>query len=80
MKHVWVKGLSGEDKAKRVKEIEGYRNAFDDLSKILEDNFKKKEANRDYSTPGWEYRQIAVNEWNAALDAIKNLIDLNQKD
>ena len=53
----------------------GYRNAFDDLRQILEQHYLKRDAVRDYS-PGWEFKQIAVNEWNSAIDDILNLIDL----
>ena len=44
MKSIWLKGLSGSEKEKRKAEILGYRNAFDALKEILEQNFKKKEA------------------------------------
>ena len=79
MQAVWLKGVKGEDRERRKAEVLSYRNAFDDLREILERNYLKKEAVRDYS-PGWEYKQIAHNEYNAALDDLLNLIDLNQKD
>jgi prephenate dehydratase len=79
MHSLWVKGLRGPDKEQRVKEVLSYRNAFDDLREILEQHYVRKEAVRDYS-PGWEYKQIANNEYNAALDDLINLIDLNRKD
>lgn len=54
-------------------EILSYKRAFDFLKEILETDIKKKDAVREYA-PGWEYKQIAVNEWNAALsDLIKIL-------
>lgn len=79
MQAVWLKGLKAEERERRKKEVLGYRNAFDDLREILEQHYIRKEAVRDYS-PGWEYKQIAVNEYNAALDDLLNLIDLNHKD
>jgi len=79
MHAVWVKGLKGEEKERRKAEVLGYRNAFEDLREILEQHYMKKDAVRDYS-PGWEYKQVAVNEYNAVLDDIINLLDLNHKD
>ena len=58
-------------------EVLSFRNAFDALKKILEADLKKKEAVRDYS-PGWEYKQIAANEYNAALDELTKLISIKQ--
>jgi hypothetical protein len=79
MQAVWLRGVKDSEREHRKKEILSYRNAFDDLREILEQHYVRKEAVRDYS-PGWEYKQIAVNEYNAALDDLLNLIDLNQKD
>jgi hypothetical protein len=81
MHSLWVKGLRGPDKDKRVSEVLSYRNAFEELREILEQHYSRKEAVRDYS-PGWEYKQIAHNEYNAALDDLLNLINIssNQKD
>ena len=79
MQAVWLRGVKDSDRERRKKEVLSHRNAFDDLREILEQHYVRKEAVRDYS-PGWEYKQIAVNEYNAALDDLLNLIDLNQKD
>ena len=79
MQAIWLRGVKDSERERRKKEILSYRNAFDDLREILEQHYVRKEAVRDYS-PGWEYKQIAVNEYNAALDDLLNLIDLNQKD
>jgi hypothetical protein len=79
MKTIWLKGLKGEERDRRKGEVLNYRNAFDDLREILEQHYLKRDAVRDYS-PGWEYKQVAVNEYNAVLDDILNLIDLNRKD
>jgi hypothetical protein len=78
MHSVWTKGLKGKEKEARINEVLAYRNAFDELREILEQNYRKKEADRDYGD-GWMQRQIATNEYNAALDSLLKLIDLNQK-
>lgn len=79
MQAVWLRGVKDSEREQRKKEVLSYRNAFDDLREILEQHYARKEAVRDYS-PGWEYKQIAVNEYNAVLDDLLNLIDLNHKD
>lgn len=79
MQAIWLRGVKDSERERRKQEVLSYRNAFDDLREILEQHYVRKEAVRDYS-PGWEYKQIAVNEYNAALDDLLNLIDLNQKD
>jgi hypothetical protein len=79
MQAKWLSGLNGPDRDRRKVEVMGYRNAFDDLRQILEQHYLKRDAVRDYSL-GWEYKQVAVNEYNAVLDDILNLIDLNRKE
>ena len=79
MKSIWLKGLKGQDKDKRKAEVLGYRNAFDDLKEILEQDFKKKESVRDYEVPNWELRQVAVNEYNQVLDDMLKLITINKE-
>lgn len=79
MQAIWLKGLKGEERERRKGEVLAYRNAFDDLREILEQHHLKRDAVRDYS-PGWEYKQIAVNEYNAAIEELLNLIDLNPRD
>jgi len=76
MQAVWFKGH--KDKEARRKEVLSYQNAFDELSIILEQNYRKKESVRDYS-PGWEHKQIAVNEYNAVIDEILTLLKLNKE-
>jgi hypothetical protein len=75
MQAIWLKGLRDTERDRRKAEVMGYRNAFDGLREILEQHYLKREAVRDYS-PGWEFKQVAVNEYNAVLDDILNLIDL----
>ena len=79
MHSAWTKGLKGEDKNKRIEEIMYYKNAFDDLQDVIEQTLFKKDSVRDYG-PGQAEKQIAVNEYNAALEDILKLIDLNRKD
>lgn len=74
MKTNWLKGHT--DKEARKKEVQRYRPALEELREILERDFVKKEAVRDYDVPGWVERQIAVNEYNALLDELLSLIDL----
>ena len=76
MQAVWFKGH--KDKEARRKEVLSYQNAFNELSTILEQNYQKKESVRDYN-PGWEYKQIAVNEYNAVLNEILTLLKLNKE-
>lgn len=59
-------------------EVLRHKNAFDTLKEVLESEFKKKEAVRDYS-PGWEYKQISVNEYNQSLDDLIKFITLTKE-
>ena len=47
------------------------------LKEILETDYLKKEAVRDYS-PGWEFKQIAVNEYNSVLQDILKLVTIEK--
>ena len=73
---VWYKGHS--DREKRTKQLQGYRRAFTELREILEQEYKKKPAVRDYS-PGWEYKQVAVNEYNQVLDDLYKLLEIDKE-
>lgn len=75
MHSAWLKGY--KDKEKRKQEVLGAAWAFRLLRDVLEDEFRKKENIRDYNEPNWEYRQIAANEYNAALDDILKLLDFS---
>jgi hypothetical protein len=77
MQTVWLKGA--KDKEARKQEVLAYRNAFDALKEILEQEYKKKPAVRDYDVPNWELRQVAVNEYNQVLDDMLKLITLNKE-
>jgi hypothetical protein len=52
---------------------------MNDLKVVLEASYVKKEAVRDYS-PGWEYKQIAVNEYNSVLQDVLNLITIEREE
>jgi hypothetical protein len=79
MNSVWFKNVPKSEKERRRGEVLAHRNAFDDLKEVLEQNYFKKECVRDYDIPNWEYRQIAVNEYNAVLDDLLNLITLTER-
>lgn len=72
----WIRGHS--DPEARKKKVLNYRPAMNDLKEILERDFKKKESVRDYDTPNWEYRQVAVNEYNQVVDDIIKLITIKE--
>lgn len=67
----WLKYSSKE-------EVMGYRNALDALKEILETEFTKSAAVRDYS-PGWEYKQVAVNERNNFIDELTKFITIEKE-
>ena len=77
MKSSWLKGHS--DKEARTNKVLSYRTALNELKEILERDYKRKESVRDYGAPGWEYRQVAVNERNQAIDDIIELITIKEK-
>lgn len=67
----WIKaGHSRED-------VRRFKTALDALKEILESDFLKKEADRDYS-PGWEHRQIAINEYNQVLSDVIKLVTIEK--
>ena len=78
MHSVWTRGLRGAEKKERVTQVLSYQNAFDELREAINTTFRKKEADREYGED-WMQRQIAINEYNAALDHILKLIDLQPK-
>lgn len=79
MKSVWLAGFSSkEDKERRTQQIKSFKPAFEELKSILEQEFKRKESVRDYDVPNWEYRQIAVNEYNQVLRDVIDLITIKE--
>jgi hypothetical protein len=79
MKAVWLKGLKGTAREKRKQEVLAFRYAFDELRKVLEQEYKKKSSVRDYDTPNWEYQQVAVNEYNQVLEDMLKLITIDKE-
>jgi hypothetical protein len=71
MHTAWYRGHH-KDKAARKKEFLSYRNAFEELAKVLRQEVIKSPV-RDYG-PGWAEKQIAVNEYNAAIEDVLELI------
>lgn len=65
MDHRWIKGLTGEDKAKRKKEVLALRTTLDEIADILEDNLE--EGTPDYDSPSWAYHQADRNGANRKL-------------
>lgn len=63
----WAKAGYNREEFKR------FTPALSALREILEQDFIKKASVRDYS-PGWEYKQIAVNEYNAVIEDILKLL------
>lgn len=71
---IWYKDCkTQEEKEARKKQLESFRPAFEELSKILESK-RIPPANRNYSETGWMEKQIAINEYNSALDDLLKLM------
>ena len=75
MQTAWVKGLKGEEKAKRTEEIKSYKNAFDALLEILEE----EESTPDYDCPSWSHKQADQNGYNRCIREVKKLLDVQDK-
>jgi hypothetical protein len=73
---IWLKGLKGEEREKRIKEILSYRNAFDALKELLEDQYE--ESVPDYDCPSWSHKQADVNGANRKLRQIISLLDIKE--
>lgn len=74
MHSAWLKGH--KDKEARKEQVKSASWAFDLLVEVLEKEFRRKENVRDYEDPQWVHKQIAVNEYNQALDDLLNLIKI----
>ena len=75
MDHRWFKGLTGsEEKEARKKELRSYKNAFRELSELLQDDFE--ESVPDYDNPSWSHKQADVNGANRKLKQILKLIEI----
>ncbi len=58
-------------------EVKRFIPALEALKEIIETDYLKKQSVRDYS-PGWEYQQVAVNEYNAVIEDILKLITIEK--
>jgi len=73
---IWLKGLKGEEREKRIKEILSYQNAFNALKELLGDQYE--ESVPDYDCPSWSHKQADVNGANRMLRKIINLITIEE--
>lgn len=70
----WFIGAKTEEERENIRtRLKGYKNTFSELTVLLERR-RKDPAVTDYDTPGWANRQIAVNEYNRALDDLLKLL------
>lgn len=74
MHSAWLKGY--RNKAKRKEQVQSAGWAFALLDELLEKEFRRKENIRDYDDPQWVHKQIAVNEYNQALDDLRKLLEI----
>jgi hypothetical protein len=72
----WLKGHSNREA--RKKQVKDMDYAFDEIIKLLEKEYKKKPADRDYTNPNWMASQIAINEYNQAVDDIIKLLTIKE--
>lgn len=69
----WFKNAQIEKETRR-KQVLSFNTAFEELLKLIREELVKKPSVRDYASPGWQNQQIAVNEYNQAIDDITSLI------
>jgi hypothetical protein len=77
MDHRWLKGLKGDEREHRRKEILSYRNAFNTLIETLEDYLE--DTVPDYDNPSWSHKQADANGANRKVRQIINLITIKDK-
>jgi hypothetical protein len=75
MQSVWFKGT--KDKDSRTKEIKSYRNAYEELTKIIEMEWPE-EIKPDFTKPGWEGDMAYQAGQRDAFRKIKNLINIGE--
>ncbi len=68
----WTKNLKGTEKTKRVEEVKSYRNAFQSLTEILDEEV----STPDYNCPSWAHKQADQNGYNRAIREIKKLVNV----
>lgn len=70
----WTKGLSGEDKEKRVKEIKRHKVFLDEVVEMLSKELE--EGTPDYESPSWAYHQADRNGANRKLKQIIKILTI----
>ena len=73
----WLKNTPSANKNARRKEILSYRNAFDELRKLLEEDLE--EFVPDYEVPSWSHKQADVNGANRKVRQIIDLITIKDE-
>ena len=71
----WFKGLRGEAKEQRKRELVANKRALEILAEVLEGELKEMKS-PDYSSAGWAYHAADINGHNKALQDVLNLINL----
>lgn len=71
----WVKGLKGDDKEARKKELQSYRTAFEALKEILEEEFE--DASPSYEHAAWPYEAADRYGANRKLRSIIQLLKVD---
>ena len=74
MQELWLKGCKGKEREARTKEINSYRNAFEALAEILEE----EDSTPDYDCPSWSHKQADQNGYNRAIRKVLSLITLKE--
>lgn len=77
MKVDWFAGTKAEHKETRRKEVESYKNAFEDLKSILE-GWEESGGKTDYDCPSWSHKQADRNGANRMLRKVINLISITK--
>lgn len=76
MKAIWTKGLKTKAEKDKLKQtLIAARPQFDLLSEQI--NNKRKTISRNYNSPNWAQEQIAILEYNQALDDVLELLEIN---
>ena len=68
---LWVKGLTGEEKKKRVEEVKSFSRGFKELLEIL----VEESSTPDYNCPSWAHKQADQNGYNRAIRHIQKLTE-----
>ena len=72
----WFKSVTREDQEAKKKELLSYRNAFDALREMLEEELEDYAP--DYDIPSWSHKQADRNGANRKLRSILKLITIKE--